>query len=65
MPENDDSDGSPVERAKELQARLAMLRIREGTANFEDREAFRRAIRETERELERLGVDPETAAGNG
>lgn len=54
----DDGEQSPRERARQLQAELAMLRIREGTANFENKEAFRRAIREKEAELEALGVDP-------
>ncbi|WP_254830183.1 hypothetical protein [Haloglomus salinum] len=59
MAEEDDPEQSPRERAKQLQAEIAMLRIREGTANFEDKEAFRRAIREREAELEALGVDPD------
>lgn len=59
MAEEDDPEQSPRERARQLQAEIAMLRIREGTANFEDKEAFRRAIREREAELEALGVDPD------
>jgi hypothetical protein len=59
MVEEDDPEQSPRERARQLQAEIAMLRIREGTANFEDKEAFRRAIREREAELEALGVDPD------
>lgn len=59
----DDTERSPRERAKELQAEIAVLRMREGTANFEDREAFRRAIREREAELESLGVDPDAVDG--
>jgi hypothetical protein len=59
MVEEDDPEQSPRERARQLQAEIAMLRIREGTANFEDKEAFRRAIRERETELEALGVDPD------
>jgi hypothetical protein len=53
--------GSAVERAKELQARLVTLRLRERTANFENQEAIRRAIREAERELRELGADPDAA----
>lgn len=49
----------PEERAKELQARLVVLRLREGTANFENREAIRREIRRVEDELSALGVDPD------
>lgn len=49
----------PEERAKELQARLVVLRLREGTANFENREAIRREIRRVEDELAALGVDPD------
>lgn len=49
----------PEERAKELQARLVVLRLREGTANFENREAIRREIRRVKEELEALGVDPD------
>jgi hypothetical protein len=50
---------NPEERAKELQARLVVLRLREGTANFENREAIRREIRRVEDELSALGVDPD------
>jgi hypothetical protein len=63
MAEEDDPEQSPRERAKQLQAEIAMLRIREGTANFEDKEAFRRAIRERESELKDIGVDPEGLEG--
>jgi hypothetical protein len=55
-------DRQPVERAKELQAKLAILRLREGTANFENREAIRREINRLEEELAALGVDPESAS---
>ena len=56
--ESSEADG-PEARAKELQARLVVLRLREGTANFEDKEAIRREIRRVEEELESLGVDPD------
>lgn len=52
-------DEGPEAQAKELQARLVVLRLREGTANFEDKEAIRREIRRIEEELESLGVDPD------
>jgi len=56
--ESSEGDG-PEARAKELQARLVVLRLREGTANFENKEAIRREIRRVEEELEALGVDPD------
>lgn len=59
-PDEESTTGSAVERAKELQARLVTLRLRERTANFENQEAIRRAIREAEQELRELGADPET-----
>ncbi|WP_276257737.1 hypothetical protein [Haloglomus litoreum] len=37
-----------------------MLRLREGTANFEDREAIRREINRLEEELASLGLDPDS-----
>lgn len=50
-----DGDGtSPRERARRLATRLRFLRMRERTANFEDREAIRREIRRTEEALTRL-----------
>jgi len=64
MTESSEADG-PEARAKELQARLVVLRLREGTANFEDREAIRREIRRVEEELESLGVDPDAADDPG
>ena len=45
---------TPRERAKRLATRLRFLRMRERTANFEDREAIRREVRRTEEELTRL-----------
>jgi hypothetical protein len=56
-------DEGPEAQAKELQARLVVLRLREGTANFEDKEAIRREIRRIEEELESLGVDPDLEDG--
>lgn len=53
------TDEDAEARAKELQARLVVLRLREGTANFENREAIRREIRRLEEELAELGVDPD------
>lgn len=50
-------DGVPPEhheRARELQIELLVLEARLESANFEDEEAYRRAIRERERELEAL-----------
>ncbi|TSD15406.1 hypothetical protein DP107_06080 [Haloglomus irregulare] len=58
-------DEGPEAQAKELQARLVVLRLREGTANFEDKEAIRREIRRIEEELESLGVDPDLEDGPG
>ena len=50
-----DRDGdTPRERAKRLATQLRFLRMRERSANFEDREAIRREIRRTEEELTRL-----------
>jgi hypothetical protein len=59
MSEEDDGSGdggadTPRERAKRLATRLRFLRMRERTANFENREAIRREIRRTEEELTRL-----------
>jgi hypothetical protein len=55
-----DRDESDLEgRAKELQGKLVVLRLREGTANFENKEAIRREINRVEAELESLGVDPD------
>jgi len=42
------------ERARELQLELMVLEARLESANFEDEEAFRRAIQEREAELEEL-----------
>lgn len=50
-------DGVPPEheeRARELQLELLVLEARLESANFEDKEAFRRAINEREDELESL-----------
>jgi len=41
-------------RARELQLELMVLEARLESANFEDEEAFRRAIRKREAELEEL-----------
>jgi hypothetical protein len=49
-----DDERSPRERARRLATRLRFLRMRERTANFENREAIRREIRRTEEELTRL-----------
>jgi hypothetical protein len=62
---SDGDDPSPAERARELAVQLRVLRIRERTANFEDREAIRRAINEREAELERLEPEAEHAADAG
>jgi hypothetical protein len=50
-------DATPAERARELQVQLRILRIRERTANFEDKEAIRRAIADRERELEVIAAE--------
>lgn len=50
-----DSEGrTPRERARRLATQLRFLRMRERSANFEDREALRREIRRKEEELTRL-----------
>jgi hypothetical protein len=41
-------------RANELKTQLRVLRMRAESANFEDREAYARALREKEEEIERL-----------
>jgi hypothetical protein len=51
---SEEGERTPRERAKRLATRLRFLRMRERTANFEDREAIRREIRRTEEELTRL-----------
>lgn len=51
---DEDGEGTPRERAKRLATQLRFLRMREQSANFEDREAIRREIRRKERELTRL-----------
>ena len=48
---SEERERTPRERAKRLATRLRFLRMRERTANFEDREAIRREIRRTEEEL--------------
>ena len=45
---------SPRERARRLAVQLRILRMRERSANFEDREAIRREIRRKEEALTRL-----------
>ena len=42
------------ERARELQVELFVLEARLESANFEDKEAYRRAINECETELDEL-----------
>lgn len=42
------------DRIAELKTRLRVLEMRKASANFEDREAFARKIRELEAELEEL-----------
>jgi len=49
-----EDEGSPRERAKRLSVQLRVLRMRERSANFEDREAIRREIRRKEEALTRL-----------
>jgi hypothetical protein len=44
------------ERARELQVELFVLEARLESANFEDKEAYRRAINERETELDELRV---------
>jgi len=48
------------ERARELQIELVVLEARLDGANFENREAYRRAIREREAELDSLRRPPES-----
>ena len=45
------------DRARELQIELTMLEARLEAANFEDREAYRRAINERREELDSLRED--------
>jgi len=45
------------DRARELQLELLVLEARLESANFEDKEAFRRAIRTRREELEELRTD--------
>jgi hypothetical protein len=47
------------ERARELQVELFVLEGRLESANFEDREAYRRAINERRAELDELRADGE------
>jgi hypothetical protein len=49
-------------RARRLKTRLRILRMRAESANFEDREAYRRAIGEKEAEIEELEERAELAA---
>jgi hypothetical protein len=61
-----DRDESDLEgRAKELQGKLVVLRLREGTANFENKEAIRREINRVEAELESRGVPPDDIEADG
>lgn len=53
-------EGVPPEhrdRAQELQLELLVLEARLESANFEDKEAFRRAMRERREELDGLRTD--------
>ena len=53
-------EGVPPEhhdRARELQLELLVLEARLESANFEDKEAFRRAIRKRREELDGLRTD--------
>ncbi|MFQ3318084.1 MAG: hypothetical protein ACI80F_000131 [Natronomonas sp.] len=45
------------DRARELQVELMVLEARLESANFEDKEAYRRAIREREEELDELRTE--------
>ena len=49
-------------RARKLKTQLRVLRMRAESANFEDREAYRRAIKEKEAEIARLEERAELAA---
>ncbi|MFC7227926.1 hypothetical protein N0B31_10980 [Salinirubellus salinus] len=49
-------------RSRELKTQLRVLRMRAESANFEDREAYRRAIKEREAEITRLEEQAELAA---
>ena len=51
---SDEHERSPREQARRLATRLRFLRMRERTANFENREAIRREMRRTEEDLTRL-----------
>lgn len=62
-----DSDPDPDpealrSRARKLTTQLRVLRMRAESANFEDREAYRRAIGEKEAEIARLEERAELAA---
>lgn len=60
----DDADDPEAlaSQARELKTQLRILRIRAETANFENREAYRRAIKEKEAEIVRLEERAELAA---
>lgn len=49
-------------RVRKLKTRLRVLRMRAESANFENREAYRRAIKEKEAEISRLEERAELAA---
>jgi hypothetical protein len=49
-------------RVRELKTRLRILRMRAESANFENREAYRRAIKGKEAEIEQLEERAELAA---
>jgi hypothetical protein len=60
-----DPDADPEalrSRARRLTTQLRVLRMRAESANFEDREAYRRAITEKEAEIARLEERAELAA---
>jgi hypothetical protein len=53
----DDVPPEHTERARELQLELLVLEARLESANFEDKEAYRRAIRERREELDDLRTE--------
>jgi hypothetical protein len=53
-----------AERIRKLEIRLSVLRMRQSTLPFEDREAGRRRIREVERELEALRAGEDSGTGD-
>ncbi|MEF8915653.1 hypothetical protein [Natronomonas sp.] len=53
----EDVPSEHIERARELQLELLVLEARLESANFEDKEAYRRAIRERREELDDLRTE--------